>query len=179
MDSGVRPVSQLLHELHSAGVVSRDGAGNFGGAASEVSVPVLFDSRSRADFGGGAESVRAQYREHRRALFRLGNDGREAGGEFHPATVDFCLRRGCIHSPRPFARIALHADGAAHGLHVRYFGKSGGNGGVFSHRTLLVATSRVVRRAWAARPFVMRTTHLSGNGIAARGGSGDRAYPSA
>ena len=174
MDSGLRPLSQLLHELYPARVVPRNGARNSGGAPADVSVCTIPAARARAGCRRRPESVRGQHLQHRRSLFRLRHDGLCARGEFRPAPLDLRVRRGGFHSPRPIAWLALYENGAAHGLHLRYSGQPRGNRGVFSHRSFFAAAGCLVRRAQLAHRLVRRTAHGSDKGAASHCGGGNR-----
>ena len=60
LDSGLRPVSQLLHEFHPARFVPRDGARNSGRATRHVPVSSVPAHAVAADRGRRGQSVRAQ-----------------------------------------------------------------------------------------------------------------------
>jgi len=117
---------------------------NFGGTASEVSVPVLSFSFSRDR--GGALNRSSSISRARRALFRLGNDGREAGGSFILLPLIFVF----VAAPFiPLARSLGLLFTQTEPLTAYTFDILGSLVGTaaFFLIDFLVATNRVVRRA--------------------------------
>ena len=152
LDPGLRPLPQLLHQLHPAGFVPGDWAGHPRGTPPRVSISAISAHGFAARGGGRGQSLRAEHLQHRRALLRLRHDRIRARGELHSSAADLHPRRGRIHSARAHARLPLHANRTAHRLHVRHPRQPRGHGRLLSHRLLRAPADLLVRDPRVARP---------------------------
>ncbi len=104
--------------------------------------------------------------------FGSGTTGFASCGELYPSAADLHPGRSRIRSARAHAWFPLHANRAAHRLHLRHPRQPRGHGRILSHRLLRPRADLLVRHSCVSRPAsehakdagAFRSAHARGGG---------------